>query len=106
MARAGTETDALVSSGPLPTVGEPSPRAKRAQDLILGSLLLVAASPVMVCIATLLALTGGGPVLFRHPRVGRQGKLFNCLKFRTMRPDADNWLRDLLAHDQKARCRW
>jgi lipopolysaccharide/colanic/teichoic acid biosynthesis glycosyltransferase len=63
--------------------------AKRVVD-ILGSLaLLVVLSPLFAAIAALLKLTSRGPILFRQPRIGRMGKPFTMLKFRTMRVNAD-----------------
>lgn len=58
-------------------------RVKRALDLVAGSLMLVALLPVMMIIAALVK-RDGGPVLFRHQRIGANGKPFHCLKFRTM----------------------
>lgn len=58
---------------------------RRAFDLTVGSVMLVATVPVMVVVAVLIRLTSRGPVLFRHGRVGRGGELFEVLKFRTMR---------------------
>jgi lipopolysaccharide/colanic/teichoic acid biosynthesis glycosyltransferase len=57
---------------------------KRAMDIVgaVAGLLLLA--PVMVAIATLIALRSGRPVLYREPRVGRGGRPFNVLKFRTL----------------------
>jgi undecaprenyl-phosphate galactose phosphotransferase len=48
----------------------------------------------------------GRPVLFGHDRVGRGGRAFRCYKFRTMVPDADRVLAELLARDPEARATW
>src|SRR6185437_5840707 len=48
----------------------------------------------------------GGPVLFAHRRIGRDGRSFRCLKFRTMATDAEARLADLLARDAQARAEW
>jgi lipopolysaccharide/colanic/teichoic acid biosynthesis glycosyltransferase len=63
---------------------------KRAADILasLGVLLLLA--PVFPVIAVAVKLSSTGPVFFKHQRQGRHGKPFNCLKFRTMIPGADN----------------
>jgi lipopolysaccharide/colanic/teichoic acid biosynthesis glycosyltransferase len=63
---------------------DPCGRLKRATDLLLGMLLLVAAGPVMAAITALVAIDSRGPVLFRQPRVGLRGRVFTILKFRTM----------------------
>jgi exopolysaccharide production protein ExoY len=67
--------------------------AKRALDLVAGLALLAAAAPLMVAIAAAVKLTSPGPVLFRHARLGRGGRPFSCLKFRTMVRDAEAQLR-------------
>jgi exopolysaccharide biosynthesis polyprenyl glycosylphosphotransferase len=62
---------------------------KRAFDLVGASLGLLAISPLMLAFALLIKLDGRGPVFFRQLRVGRHGRRFHMLKFRTMVPDAD-----------------
>jgi undecaprenyl-phosphate galactose phosphotransferase len=47
-----------------------------------------------------------GPALFKHRRVGQGGKIFNCLKFRTMVPNADKVLQDLLDSDREIKEEW
>jgi exopolysaccharide production protein ExoY len=81
-------------------------QAKRHFDLLASLVLLVLAAPVFGMIALLIAVFDPGPVFFRHERVGRGGALFRCLKFRTMRPDADEVLAALLARDAEARAEW
>jgi len=81
-------------------------RRKRAMDLLLASALLVPLVPILTFIALLLRITDGPQVLVRHPRVGRNGKLFPCLKFRTMVRDADQVLAVHLEHDEAARREW
>jgi exopolysaccharide biosynthesis polyprenyl glycosylphosphotransferase len=62
---------------------------KRAFDLFGAGLGLLAVSPVLVVIAAAIKLDGRGPVFFAQQRVGRHGKRFEMLKFRTMVPGAD-----------------
>jgi exopolysaccharide biosynthesis polyprenyl glycosylphosphotransferase len=62
---------------------------KRVFDLVGATLLLLIASPVMLVSAIAVKLQDGGPVLFRQTRVGRDGELFQCLKFRSMVVDAE-----------------
>lgn len=79
--------------------------AKRIFDLVAGGLLLVGLTPIMLVVASLVK-HDGGPILFRHNRIGANGKHFNCLKFRTMCPDAEIRLENLLASDPDARQAW
>jgi exopolysaccharide production protein ExoY len=68
--------------------------AKRAVDFVLSALLAVVLSPLMGAIAIAIKLTSPGPVLFRQKRLGLEGEPFTLLKFRTMRADAEQILRD------------
>lgn len=80
-----------------------------AYDLInrvLAVALVLLLSPVLLAIAGLVWRTDGSPVTFGHYRVGRNGKLFRCLKFRTMARNARELLDELLANDPKAYAEW
>jgi len=57
---------------------------KRGFDLIAASLGLVLLSPLLIAIATVVKISSPGPILFRQERIGRHGKSFTLLKFRTM----------------------
>jgi putative colanic acid biosysnthesis UDP-glucose lipid carrier transferase len=57
---------------------------KRAEDLLLASLILVFISPVLVAIAAAVKLTSPGPVIFAQRRYGLDGRVFRVWKFRTM----------------------
>ncbi len=63
--------------------------AKRSFDVLAASLLLLALFPLLVIAAVAVKLTSPGPVIYRQPRVGRDGVHFWFWKFRTMRADAD-----------------
>ncbi len=67
---------------------------KRSLDLVLSALLLVVLSPSMAAIAVAIKLTSPGPVLFRQKRLGLTGEPFTFLKFRTMRADAEQILKN------------
>jgi Undecaprenyl-phosphate glucose phosphotransferase len=62
---------------------------KRAEDLVLGGIMLLLAAPIMAMIALAIKLDSRGPVFFRQTRLGFHDKAFRCWKFRSMRPDAD-----------------
>jgi exopolysaccharide biosynthesis polyprenyl glycosylphosphotransferase len=58
---------------------------KHALDRLLALLLLILLSPVILCAAVAVSLSSPGPVLFKQRRVGRDGKVFDFYKFRSMR---------------------
>jgi exopolysaccharide biosynthesis polyprenyl glycosylphosphotransferase len=62
---------------------------KHCFDLVGATVGLIAISPVMLTIALVIKLDSRGPVFFRQLRVGRHGRRFQMLKFRTMVPEAD-----------------
>jgi sugar transferase EpsL len=70
--------------------GEPQSRrrAKRALDVAVAAPLLLVAALPMLAIAVAIRVSMGTPVVFRHRRVGENGRLFTLLKFRTMRDGA------------------
>jgi exopolysaccharide biosynthesis polyprenyl glycosylphosphotransferase len=70
---------------------------KRAIDLVLAAATLTILSPLLLLIAVAIKLSSRGPVLFAQPRVGRDGRHFRMLKFRTMQVGADR-LQSQLAH--------
>jgi exopolysaccharide biosynthesis polyprenyl glycosylphosphotransferase len=58
---------------------------KRALDIVGATIGIVALLPVIIVCALAVKLTSRGPVLYRQTRVGKSGRSFGCLKFRTMR---------------------
>jgi lipopolysaccharide/colanic/teichoic acid biosynthesis glycosyltransferase len=74
---------------------------KRAFDIVVGLLAMLLLAPLFLLIALLVKLDGG-PVFFRQTRIGRLGREFKMLKFRSMCVDAEARLKDLLAHNEKA----
>ena len=63
---------------------------KRAFDIVVATALLILLAPVLVTIALAVKLTSRGPVLFKQTRVGRHGRQFQMLKYRTMVADAES----------------
>ncbi len=73
---------------------------------MLAILMLLFLLPVMVMIAVAVRLQDGGPAIFAHSRIGRDGRTFRCYKFRSMRADAEARLAEVLASDPQARAEW
>ncbi len=80
-------------------------KAKRVLDIAGALVIGLVFSPLILVIAVRMAQEGG-PVLFRHRRIGQGGKTFECLKFRTMVPNAEQILHQLLEKDPEARAEW
>ena len=68
--------------------------SKRALDVVLSGAGLLASAPVALALAVLIKLEDGGPIFFTQERVGKNGRLFLALKFRSMVPDAERDLEE------------
>jgi exopolysaccharide biosynthesis polyprenyl glycosylphosphotransferase len=79
-----------------PTLEGYSRFIKRVFDIVGSIVLFVVASPLMIATAIAIRADGPGPILYRQVRVGRGGKPFGMLKFRSMVADADDQLASLL----------
>jgi exopolysaccharide biosynthesis polyprenyl glycosylphosphotransferase len=62
---------------------------KHALDRVMAAVGLILVSPLLLLAAAAVLVSTGRPILFRQPRVGRDGRLFEMLKFRSMRPPVD-----------------
>lgn len=78
---------------------------KRPVDLVVSLIIFVLILPLFAILA-LLVLSTGGPVLYSQTRVGYNGRLFDCYKFRSMKTNADQVLEDVLARDAALRKEW
>lgn len=78
---------------------------KRIVDILGSLVLLVLCMPLMLFIVLIIG-RDGSPVLFRHERIGADGRRFRCLKFRTMHVNAEAMLSDLLARDPEIAREW
>ncbi|HWP30524.1 MAG TPA: exopolysaccharide biosynthesis polyprenyl glycosylphosphotransferase [Fimbriimonadales bacterium] len=74
---------------------------KRVLDVIGSSLLILALSPLLIAIALAVKFSSPGPIIYKQTRVGRYGKEFQFLKFRSMYVDADKRLEELLKSNEK-----
>ena len=66
----------------------------------------IAISPILLVVAIWIYKDSSGPVIFKHTRIGKNGKPFSCYKFRSMCVDAKEKLEELLANDPEARAEW
>ena len=74
-------------------------------DVLLAGFFLIVLSPVIGLIALVLVLTSGRPLLYRGERVGRDGRIFHMLKFRTLRRAAEERLGPYLGEELMLRTR-
>ena len=72
---------------------------KRSGDVLFALAVLACGSPVFITLAVLVKLSSPGPVFYVQRRVGRGYRRFGCIKFRTMRPNADRLLARVLEKD-------
>src|SRR5436190_3258102 len=73
-----------------PRYSPASPLSKRTLDLCVSGLMLVAAAPIMLLCAIAIKLEDRGTIFYRQRRVGEEGREFDMVKFRMLRPDADD----------------
>ncbi len=76
---------------------------KRLFELIFSVTLIFATIPLTVFISLLIKLNSRGPIFYRQKRIGKNLKLFNCYKFRTMNLEADDMLNNLLSNSEEIR---
>jgi exopolysaccharide biosynthesis polyprenyl glycosylphosphotransferase len=79
---------------------------KRAFDVAAASVLGVLVLPLMLAVAAAIAATSRGPVLYRQARVGKDGRPFTMVKFRTMQVDAERQTGPVLAAENDPRVTW
>jgi exopolysaccharide production protein ExoY len=79
---------------------------KRAMDICLAACGFLLLFPLFFTIAGLIKIFEGGPILISHKRVGENGRMFGCLKFRTMVVDSDKALECHLRESAAAASEW
>ena len=79
--------------------------ALRALDILLSAFFLLVTLPLTIPVAVLLLATSGRPLFYRGERVGRGGRVFRMLKFRTLRPNAEERLGPFLGEELVRRTR-
>jgi lipopolysaccharide/colanic/teichoic acid biosynthesis glycosyltransferase len=83
----------------LETPARPRDFVLRALDVLLSSVFLLLALPLALPITLIVLVTSGRPVFYRGERVGRGGRVFTMLKFRTLRADAETRLGPYLGEE-------
>lgn len=73
---------------------------KKFMDVSISILLIISLSPILILIALLIKTTSPGPVIYKQPRVGLRGRMFNLYKFRTMVAEADRLKKDLATKNE------
>jgi exopolysaccharide biosynthesis polyprenyl glycosylphosphotransferase len=81
-------------------ISQSSQTLKRSMDITVSSVALVFLSPLFLLLAALIKLDSRGPVLFRQRRIGRNGELFEMLKFRSMVQNAEELKHDLHSQNE------
>jgi exopolysaccharide production protein ExoY len=79
---------------------------KRALDIIVASMAAILLAPIILIVSALIRFFLGGPIVFGHARIGFNGKVFVCYKFRTMVVNADEVLQQYLLADPRAAREW
>lgn len=85
-----------------PRFEAPQRVAKRTFDIVSALGLILVFAPVMLAVAIAVKASSRGPVFYTQERVGLRGKPFRMLKFRSMAPDADQHLKELLEQQGKS----
>ncbi len=75
-------------------------------ELFFSGLAILLLSPILLAIMACIWLEDGGPPMFAHARIGRDGRSFDCMKFRSMRVNAGQHLTTHLLQDEAARLEW
>ena len=70
-------------------------------DFYIAFLFLFFGLPLFLIIILLVKFSSRGPIFFRQKRIGLQNKTFYCLKFRTMHPEAEDLLNNLLEKNKE-----
>jgi len=97
-------SDAETSRVPKPS--QLSWTAKRGLDVSVAATALFLLLPLLVLVAAAIWATDGKPPIFKHNRLGRNGRLFGCLKFRSMVANGDAVLAAHLATNPRAQAEW
>jgi len=93
----------VLSLTPHPLARWPNRALKRTVDLVLSGFGVLVLAPVLLAVAAVVKLDSPGPVFYGQERVGRDGRTFRMLKFRSMRADAERKTGPVWAHKNDPR---
>jgi exopolysaccharide biosynthesis polyprenyl glycosylphosphotransferase len=106
--------DGLVWNGPIEYIGqfptiplqhrhvpEIALLIKRFVDIMLSSMILIAVSPLLLAVAIAIKIDSRGPVFYLSNRIGKKGRVFRCIKFRTMVRDAEKRLAEIMHMNER-----
>lgn len=79
---------------------------KTTFDLLMSIILIPFILPLLIIISIIIKLETKGPAIYTHERIGKNGKIFKCYKFRTMYKDAEERLRRLLESSEEFKAEW
>src|SRR3954471_18275982 len=79
---------------------------KRVFDIVFSIVALCVCAPIIALIMLGIKLSSSGTVMYTQKRLGQQGKVFKCLKFRTMSMHAEEELERILERDTTLRVQW
>jgi exopolysaccharide biosynthesis polyprenyl glycosylphosphotransferase len=74
---------------------------KRLFDLVFSSVVVCVISPLLLAVAVAVKLDSPGPIFYRSERIGKKGRVFHCLKFRTMVRDAEKRRADIMHMNER-----
>ena len=100
----GPDLDLSVDERPVAWPWPGERLAKRVVDAAAALLGLLILSPLFAVVVTLIWVSSGRPIFYTQKRVGRRGRTFRIIKFRSMRRDAENSTGPIWAADHDARC--
>lgn len=102
----GVEENAFALSDAYHPVPRSAFTAKRAFDIAVASLALVLVAPLLLVIGLIIRLQDGHAAVYSQKRYGLNGRVFDCLKLRSMVPDAAERLQEVLDADPAAKAEW
>lgn len=100
------ESELILPQAPRLPASRHGSAAKRGFDIAFALIMIAVFAPLLLLLIAAVAISSPGPVIFRQRRIGKGGKIFLCLKLRSMVIDAEARLEALLAADGNARAEW